>query len=46
MQKREVTGLAESAIVPVETRQMTRMLIVPALLLGFAACSGSAPASA
>ena len=25
---------------------MTRMLVVPALLLGFAACSGSAPASA
>lgn len=46
MRNREVTSLAESAIVPVEIRQMTRMLIVPALLLGLAACAGSAPASA
>ena len=45
MQRRQVTSLAESAIVPVETRQMAPILIVPALLLGLAACAGSAPAS-
>ena len=44
MQKRQMTRLGESAIVLRETRQMMRILIVSAFLLG--ACGGSQPGSA